>query len=142
MLSFTVLRAYGIEETKFIPKNYTGSKFKEKGYKPKSYSSTKTADVKKYQSSTKNRSFWSIFKRKEISEPKVLSNTKSSDDKMFSGQEQSTQPLKRPDEKELTDNVFESHADEIEKKEFIPDNRPRARDPLLAPRQGVKAPKK
>jgi len=142
VLSFSVITAYGNDETKFIPKNYTGKEFSEKKYKPKSYSSEKTVRVKKYDESNKKRSFWNIFKRKDISEPKVLRDVKITDDKMFDREIHSAETVKRSQEKMLTDSTFKNQAGEPASEEFVPDNRPRARDPLLAPRQGVKAPVK
>ena len=142
LLCFTAMVACADDETKFIPKNYTGTTYKDNAYKPKSYASEKTVRDEKYRESSKKRSFWGLFKRKELPEPKVLKEIKTSDDKLFAQHDQNPLPVKRPDEKLLTDGSFESSVDKTADQAFVPDNRPRARDPLLAPRQGIKAPVK
>jgi hypothetical protein len=59
---------------------------------------------------------------------------------MFVQEKANDETVKRPQEKMLTGDSFESHTDTPKTEEYVPDDRPRARDPLLAPRQGVKAP--
>lgn len=139
-ISFTTMALAAEDDTKFIPKNYSGKKYQDNNYRAKSYNSSKNVRDDTYRESSNKRSFWNIFKKKEIAEPKMLRDTRINDDKLFTAPERTPQPVKQIDEKSVSDRAFESHAETTEAKEFVPDNRPRARDPLLAPRQGIKAP--
>ncbi|MFA7174051.1 MAG: hypothetical protein WC340_11690 [Kiritimatiellia bacterium] len=140
LFCFTTMAVAADNETKFIPKNYSGENYRDNNYRAKSYSSQKIARDDKYREPPNNRSFWNIFKKKEIAAPKILDEIKTNDDKSFTESEHSPLPDKQLDEKPVIERSFESHAETPVAKEFAPDNRPRARDPLLAPRQGIKAP--
>ncbi|MDD2600468.1 MAG: hypothetical protein PHO37_14800 [Kiritimatiellae bacterium] len=137
---FTLMVVAADDESKFIPKNYSGKSYKDNNYRAKSYTSQSTARSEKYRDPPNKRSFWNIFKQKEIAKPKVLDETKTNDGKPFAKSAQSPLPAKQLDEKPVKDRAFESSPEAAVAKEFVPDNRPRARDPLLAPRQGIKAP--
>lgn len=140
LLCLTTMVIAADDDTKFIPRNYSGKSYQDNNYRAKSYTSRKTGHDDKYRESPKKRSFWNIFKQKEIAEPKVLHETKANQDKLFAAPERDPQPAKQLAEKPATDRAFESHAENPADKDFVPDNRPRPRDPLLAPRQGIKAP--
>lgn len=146
MLMFTTLFCFitmvvaAEDETKFIPKNYSGKNCRDNNFRAKSYASPKTARSDKYRESPGNGGFWSIFKRKEITASKKLEEVKTNDGKRFTESKRSPLPAKQLDEKSVADSSFEASGEAAVAKEFVPDNRPRARNPLLAPRQGIKAP--
>jgi len=142
LLVLAATAAGATDETRFVPKNYSGQPYRDNDYKPKSYTPAQALRNTEYRESPDKRSFWGIFRKKELTEPKMLQNIRSSDDKLFTRLEQEPLPVKRPDEKPVTDGSYESSADLPADQKFVPDNRPRARDPLLAPRQGIKAPAK
>lgn len=141
---FTVIAmvAQAEDETRFVPRNYTGSTYKDNAYKPKSYTPAQALRNTEYRESPGKRSFWNIFKKKSIAEPRMLQSVKNSDDKLFTHPDQTPLPVRRPEEEMVSDSSFKSSVDEPVDQTFVPDNRPRARDPLLAPRQGIKAPVK
>ena len=143
MLSaLTTIAASGSDETKFIPKNYTGSKFKDNDYKPKSYSPEKKCSDKDYQTSPKKRSFWSIFKRNKTQKHKVQQDEELLENKTYTLREQKNLPVNRPRVEMLSDDSFANTTDKLDNKDFTPAEKQRGKDPMLRPRQGIKAPSK
>ena len=140
--ALTTIAAYGSDETKFIPKNYAGSKFKDNNYKPKSYSSAQKCRDSDYRTSSKKRNFWSIFRRNKTQEHKVQRDENLVDNKGYTQQKQTPLPINRPAEKVLDNGSFKNNAGETDNKEFVPAEKPRGRNPILRPRQGIKAPSK
>jgi len=143
LLFMPAYTSFGNDETKFVSKNYSGSKFNEKAYKPKTYSSNKSADIKAYKKKPEKKGFWSFLTRSKKAKCKEMTDTKSAPVKKFSRPDNSTAKSENFDREKPVDNEsFESNAVKTPDKEFIPDNRPRPKNPLLKPWQGIKAPLK
>jgi len=135
--------SFGSDETKFVSKNYSGSGFKEKAYKPKIYSSNKSSHIKAYKKKPEKKGFWSFLTKSKRAKHKEMTDTKSAPVKKFSRPDNSTARSESFDREKPVDNEsFESNTGKTPDKEFIPDNRPRPKNPLLKPWQGVKAPLK
>ena len=140
--ALTTIAASGSDETKFIPKNYSGKKFKDNDYKPKSYNAENKHKDNDYKPSPKKRSFWDIFKINKTQKHKVQQDEELVDSKVYTQREQKPLPINRPEVEMLGDDSFENNTDKLDNKDFTPAEKPRGKDPMLRPRQGIKAPSK
>ena len=143
LLSALILCAFSIcadDDVKYRAKIFSGKSLENKKYSAKSYRSDKVSKDKKFkQSSRKSGGFWSFFGRGKKKEYDVLPEQKHQKDNNYKKNEQIALKVEHPEDKALTG---EKNLDstEAKSKDYKPSDIKRGHDPLLAPRQGIKAP--
>lgn len=129
------------EDVKYRSKSFSGKSLESRSYSAKSYKSEKVLRDQQYkESSKKTGGFWSIFglgKKKEYS---VLPKQEQQKSKDYQCDERSTLKIEHPEERALSGEKSLDNTPEVKNKDYKPSDIKRGHDPLLAPRQGIKAP--
>ncbi len=131
------------DEVRYQSKSYSGSKLDQRGFKARSYRTKTKARATQYNPSRqKNDGFFSFFRSDKKIEPKPLDSEQLESPRDYHSNDKHTVKAQPLDSKKLnrTKKVDTSTAKPSES--FKPAAGKPGRDPMLEPRQGIKAPPK
>ncbi len=127
------------DDTRYQAKNYAGKRLEDRSYSARNYRAGRESDHRQYESADKKSGFWSYFGlgRREHGKPAPAPRTESG--KTFQADKNGALKAEQPEAKVLTDAAQVETAPAPGKEFKASEKRP-GRDPMLQPRQGIKAP--
>ncbi len=142
--STSVLWALEKDEVGYEPRAYTPRKtMTDATYKPRAYSpATRERSIGKPAEPARSTSRWSFFKReKPLADTKKLHDAELSHAEPYVQRENISVPTTRAGSRDIPEKApFDDKGKRAADTPYKPDESPRPKNPLLVPRQGIKAP--
>lgn len=131
------------DEVRFKSKSYTPRNTAEsKAYTPNAYTPTASRSTGKPIEPPRTQSRWNIFGGgKASSNDKTLDDAKTAESKPYTVQQHISVPTIKPDPSSVAEKKpYQDPTDKLADGTYKPSDKPRDKNPLLKPRQGIKEP--
>lgn len=146
LLLFLTCAVRAEEEARFKPKTYVPSKpALNRSYEASEYLPSKNAFSATFTSrkgtEPARRGFWNLFKAKPAEAPSKLADAATADAKPYTQSQQITVPTMTPDRKAINMDEHKPYVEgenKLQAAGYQAPDKPREKNPLLAPRQGIK----